>query len=552
MSTTSQDVNSSILISLLNRNVPNTPTNAPYVPSAVEAACYYYGLPSKPRLIARSSSNVWMKPTGAEAYLDPKELTPLGTHHLSAVWEEIVGPAMDLYLQEAGVECTTMNPLRIGIAGNSSPPAVIFVGVNPGSLSPERGIDVAVHCRSILVQNGINDVHVEIRESKVTRATMMYKPAISANPAAIVREPFSTSLGLPICNAKTTNFEGTGSFFFLDSAKPGILYLLTTRHVLFHPDKEENKLYELGVATGAPRRDVMLLGEAAFEARLKNIEAAIGSKTIIIDQLHRRLVLAEEIEDEDDATAEREAVTTKIVEANKAIDAFQKLLSDVIRDWKEEENRIIGHVVVSPPIGYGEDGFIDDWAVVEIHATKIAKLNFIGNAIDLGSVEIGELIAWMYPHPANPSLFKYPGDRLLRCFGTVSDKEMFRPDARTKDHDNDPVIMVLKNGNTSGLTVGRLNTIRAFNREYFKGVAGKMSREVSVLPRNWKSGPFSARGDSGSVVVDATGRICGILTGGDGATDVSDCTFVTSIDFLVKRLATFGIKANLFPKPTDL
>ena len=33
-----------------------------------------------------------------------------------------------------------------------------------------------------------------------------------------------------------------------------------------------------------------------------------------------------------------------------------------------------------------------------------------------------------------------------------------------------------------------------------------------VLPRNSKSGPFSARGDSGSVVVDGIGRICGILT----------------------------------------
>jgi hypothetical protein len=66
-----------------------------------------------------------------------------------------------------------------------------------------------------------------------------------------------------------------------------------------------------------------------------------------------------------------------------------------------------------------------------------------------------------------------------------------------------------------------------------------MSKEVSVFSRNPKSGPSSAREDSGSVVID---RVCGILTGGDGVTDVSDCTFVTSINFLVKRLAAFGIK----------
>ena len=184
----------------------------------------------------------------------------------------------------------------------------------------------------------------------------------------------------------------------------------------------------------------------------------------------------------------------------------------------------------------------------------IARLNFIGNAIDLGSVGVDELTAWMYPRPADPGSFKYPGDRLLRFSGTVSDQEMFRADPRNKDHDNDPVIMVLKNGNASNLTVGRLNTIRAFIREYVKGTPGKVSKEVGVLPRSSESGPFSERGDSGSVVIDATGRVCGILTGGDGsgATDVSDCTFLTSINFLIKRLAAFGIEANIFPLPANL
>ncbi|KAI0246250.1 hypothetical protein BJV78DRAFT_1079919, partial [Lactifluus subvellereus] len=121
--------------------------------------------PSKPRFIAHSSTDVWMKPTGAEA-LPMKELTPLGTHLLNTVWEKTVGPAMDLYFQGKGVQITSMNPLRIGTTGQSSPPTVIFVGVNHGSLSPELGIESAVHCRSILVQNGIDDVHVEICESK--------------------------------------------------------------------------------------------------------------------------------------------------------------------------------------------------------------------------------------------------------------------------------------------------------------------------------------------------------------------------------------------------
>jgi hypothetical protein len=74
-----------------------------------------------------------------------------------------------------------------------------------------------------------------------------------------------------------------------------------------------------------------------------------------------------------------------------------------------------------------------------------------------------------------------------------------------------------------------------------------MSKEVSILPRNSESGTFSRPGDSGSAVVDGKGRFAGLLTGGAGATDVSDCTYLTSIDFLLKCMLECGLKANLYP-----
>ena len=156
----------------------------------------------------------------------------------------------------------------------------------------------------------------------------------------------------------------------------------------------------------------------------------------------------------------------------------------------------------------------------------------------------------MHPNPGNPISFTYPGNRLLRFSGTASDEEMRSPPG-SRDQENDPVNLVLKNGNTSGLTVGRLNSIRSFVRHYFKGQFGE-TKEVAVLPRSSESGAFSAPGDSGSVVVDGKGRVCGMLTGGDGATDVSDVAFVTSISFLLKRLREQGIEANIFPKVADL
>lgn len=120
------------------------------------------------------------------------------------------------------------------------------------------------------------------------------------------------------------------------------------------------------------------------------------------------------MEDENDAAAERRDVKLKMGDAREAIAAFEKLLPDVDGDWKDERDRVIGHVVLSLPLScnFGEDGYTDDWAVVQIHPSKISKLNFVGNAIDLGSIAVGELTAWTRLDLTAPRVLYYPGDRL--------------------------------------------------------------------------------------------------------------------------------------------
>ena len=57
---------------------------------------------------------------------------------------------------------------------------------------------------------------------------------------------------------------------------------------------------------------------------------------------------------------------------------LKKFLKDTTRDWKEGKNRVTGHISLSPPIGLnvGDEGFTEDWAVIEIDAT-----NFVGSAV---------------------------------------------------------------------------------------------------------------------------------------------------------------------------
>ncbi|KAG8751901.1 hypothetical protein FRC14_007526 [Serendipita sp. 396] len=545
-------------VRLSGDNIPTAAPN-PYPPSPLEAKCYYYGLPSQPRLVARSSTDVWVEPTGPEAYLRPKESHPIGRHPLREIWEDKVGPAMVDYLGSKGVKWTSLDPVRMGYAGESSPPVIIWMGAVPGSLSAEDGIEVATHCKSILSAHNIDDVHVEIRESVVTHSAdpKMYKPlfsfdSTSFDSTAQVQEHSSTTLGLSICAEATPSIEGTGGFFISDPHNPGKIYLVTARHVVFHPDEDSNELYQHHCDSSQPSRNVLLFGDAGIEKQITAIKTEISDKHLIIEHLENRLEYAVQRGGEI-AVAEQNDILPLLEEAKEAIGALEEFLTNVSRDWKKRENRVLGHVVLSPPIslGVGEEGFTEDWAVIEIDNSKVDLTNFVGNAIELGiTIPVYNFMVRM--SPINPSLFNHLGDHLLQFDGTISDEEIWKPSPKTHENDNNngPCIMVIKRGSASDLTVGHLNTIRSFTRVYFKDQLGQVSKEITVLPRSYKSGAFSKPGDSGSAVVDGKGRIAGLLIGGAGSTEAfeSDCTYLTSINFLLKRMSEqHGLQADLLP-----
>ncbi|KAG9023523.1 hypothetical protein FRB95_012983 [Tulasnella sp. JGI-2019a] len=161
-----------------------------------------------------------------------------------------------------------------------------------------------------------------------------------------------------------------------------------------------------------------------------------------MEQLERRLTYTEQMNE--DAEAERNHVLLKLEEARNAIETLKKFLADISRDWKNRENRVLGYVVLSPPIGIGveEEGFAEDWAVIEIDDSQVDSTNFVGNGIDLGiTILVAKLTTWMSPHPINPSLFKYPGDRILKCYGTIPDEEIWKPSSKSLDRDNHLCIM---------------------------------------------------------------------------------------------------------------
>jgi len=140
----------------------------------------------------------------------------------------------------------------------------------------------------------------------------------------------------------------------------------------------------------------------------------------------------------------------------------------------------------------------------------------------------------LFPQPEDQADYEYPDDGLLQAFGVVKDHEMRHP--QHLDADGEKALLVVKNGLTTGTTIGRANGLDSFTRVYNDYSIESTSVETAVLPYNKQRGPFSARGDSGSIILDRSGRIVALLTGGGGSTDETDITYGTPYWWLEEQV----------------
>jgi len=123
----------------------------------------------------------------------------------------------------------------------------------------------------------------------------------------------------------------------------------------------------------------------------------------------------------------------------------------------------------------------------------------------------------------------------------ISDDLMHHPDMW--DSDGELCLLVVKNGNATGTTIGRANGIFSIVRDYFNDPSiNQTSMEWGIINYDSKSEVFSKPGDSGSIIADIRGRIGGMLTGGSGKTESFDMTYATPFWWLLER-----IRANGFP-----
>lgn len=130
------------------------------------------------------------------------------------------------------------------------------------------------------------------------------------------------------------------------------------------------------------------MGTKGFKDLLASIQAQIGSlnEAVVVWERRVRTYTAKVEDGNQQAAADLETFQRDLDGARLTIVELKSFFATLKKDWSDVKNRVIGHVVWSPPItGLNPpDGYTQDVCVIKLDKDKFLP-NFRGNAIDLGA-----------------------------------------------------------------------------------------------------------------------------------------------------------------------
>lgn len=208
-------------------------------PPELEKQLYYQGLPSRPQLVARSNFSVSWQPEFEDEHPKLKYISNVGSHDILNKYDTALREKIITRL--GSTEWTSIDVVRIGYSGSHADPVILWIGVAPGSLASQTGLEIALGCRSELMHAGLN-VHCEIREATVeSLAAVSVIPHQDAEGADRPISLTSVLGGQSIASEETSAKEGTLSLYLsLGESASRINCALISRHVVF---KDDNRRY---------------------------------------------------------------------------------------------------------------------------------------------------------------------------------------------------------------------------------------------------------------------------------------------------------------------
>ncbi|KAL7895585.1 hypothetical protein HDV63DRAFT_411991 [Trichoderma sp. SZMC 28014] len=489
-------------------------TMAPSPPSESEAVLYYWGLPSCPRLVARSSTNAWQPPSPSPNHVaTSKSLRPAGGDPLlHRLWNDATS-SLRIQIVEAlsAAVWTAVDILRIGRDGDFH--TTLLVSVKPASLSWAQAHPITLRCKGILEDHSIDNVHCEIRESIVVPCGNVSSRSESA--AATAQTP---------------------SDFQLSSA-----------------------------ATANQRADRVDLSDCiGTRISMKDDDTRFGTKG---------LYLSLKRSDTQDSIV---ALTCQHVAANQKRGRIETRIRrpqtprEVVQidqpEYEASSSRTFGTLLFSPEPKYsralrdmpGYDPWLRDWALIELLPSHHqAPLDTLRNRVFVGPPGMLHLLVRrrMRNFEGLPELLKRVPravDGTLPLARTaVPMSEIFQPAHNAGD--DEPKMLVSQHGAGGELAVGLGNTLKSLVRR-----DGALDEGVEDYGEEWAitslkgshfQMPFSWPGDSGSCVWDIqTQRPAAIIMAGGRSpevTTVNDVTYAQPLERLLGDIREYSFDVEL-------
>ncbi|KAI1765222.1 hypothetical protein GGR53DRAFT_465567 [Hypoxylon sp. FL1150] len=519
----------------------------PRMPSNEERDEYYLGLAGKPRLVARTSQDEWSLPArGREWDTRPrKRYAPVLQYRQPEIvsrWSK----DLTLALVRALKDCswTYFYPIRIG-RDDTIPqeyPTILLIAVENDSLQWDKGISIALKCRTILRDFKIADVEVEIREGKYTPCAAFAELERQIDPQGWTNQPLRetnkcalpmlSSLGHAIGYAEERVGDGSLGLYIRLGNDTSPVYGLTCRHVV-HKGRSPTEAY---VPSEEPKQYHVRGSDRVFRDFLGDLE----QQQVELERDTRPLQSMKErweqwyIHDESlkhKRPTEQDMI--RLAELESAA-AYNKRFIELFKNISDKKDRQIGHLAFLPKLELSSDrpGYLKDWALIELDLTKFngapGNKVFIGNQYDpTGSLE-------RFMENGFLSLRLKPQD--------------------LQDLDPKEPMIVGKRGFKTGLTYGRTSSIEAVVRHPTSKDGDHFAWEMLIVPvSRCDDARFSAPGDSGSCVFDMHGNVVGIVSGqtyetsGDGQRHWGyDVTFATPIRWVLEDIQRFtGLEPRL-------
>ncbi|KAH7216865.1 uncharacterized protein BKA55DRAFT_717775 [Fusarium redolens] len=505
-------------------------------PSNRERRMYYYGLPSGPRLVARSSTTPWSQP---REWPERKKLGVATGHKIQQPWNDLQGSLQQLIINTlSGIDWTAIDILRVSYEDTYEDkcPVTMLISVSKDSTSFRQAEAAIIACRDILIRFGLDDVEVEMKESIVSTAASSPGPATSdpitghkaprLDPGPFdndisdlkynINRDISEYIGTSI--ASTDGFKQGTKGLYLQSNN-GKTYALTCRHVLFSDNDCKEYRYQDGHNTITkdviqPRKNILSNIVEEFRSKKEALDLTID---LTAKPLYN--------------TVSYQALRV----GNLREQTLRQSCQPRIDQFDQKGCAILGHVVFSPPIELCSQRLrLRDWALIElsqdIFTTKLSELRNkvpVTQKLSLMLGEVKELLATT----ALRLDFTYS---LEVAIGPRMVPESDLEDALSRTPTEGKGLIVIKHGFKTGFTIGRANGIRSVIRYASEAVGEVISSEWCIIGIDKA---FSEKGDSGACIFDLEGRIGGMITAGLEAENITrggyDVTYAAPMQWLL-------------------